>query len=342
MDYYQNQQTTISSWALAVVKTLASYGHNPDEALEKSGIDKKLLDDPDARISAESMSRLWYIVLQTAHDPCFGLKAAGNIRPTTLHALGFALMVSSHMEDALERFYRFYRVVSDVIEVKFEYLKDVAAISLNPRSRPARLPDEAFDMIVAVFVSFARMVIDAAVNPLKVELIRKAPDRPEAFQDFFRAPVIFSGEQNRVFFSLRDMKKPFQAANAEIARRNEQIVVEYLARFDKSRITHRVHEKLIELLPLGEPSIQSLADAIGMTTRSLHRHLQKENAGYREILNDIRQYLAIQYLKQPHVPIIEVAFRLGYSDSGNFTRAFKRWFHLSPKQYRHTVAKRSF
>lgn len=333
MNFYQ-KQTTISSWTVAVVNTLASYGYNPDEALEKSGIDKKLLDNPDERVSAENMSCLWRVAVETTGDPCFGLKAALHVRPTTFHALGFALMVSSSMEDALLRFHRFYRVVSDVIEVNFEYFEDRMAVYLNPRDRLAHLPAEAFDMIVAVFVSFARMLIDSKLNPEKVELIRKTPVRTEAFEDFFQSPVVFSRKHNRIFFNLRDMKKPLQAANAEIARRNDQIVVEYLARFDKSRISHLVHEKLIELLPLGEPSIDTLAKAMGMSARSLHRHLQKDNAGYREILDDIRQYLAVQYLKQRHLSITEVAFRLGYSDSGNFTRAFKRWFRVSPKQYR--------
>ncbi len=336
MDFYQKKQTTISSWAVVVVKTIESYGYNPDHALEEAGIDKILLDDPDARVSADNMSRLWRVAVKMTGDPCFGLRAASNVRPTTFHALGFALMVSSSMHDAFERLRRFSRIVSDVTEVKLEYVEGAMTVYLNPTDRLTQLSDEAFDMIVAAVVSFARMLIDSELNPIKVELIRKKPAQSKKFRDFFQSPVIFSREHNRIFFDIRDMKKPLQAANAEIARSNDQIVVEYLARFDKSRISHLVHEKLIELLPLGEPSIENLSNALGMTVRSLHRHLQKENTGYREILNDIRQYLATQYLKQRHLSIIEVAFRLGYSDSSNFTRAFKRWFRLSPKQYRQT------
>jgi AraC-like DNA-binding protein len=207
-------------------------------------------------------------------------------------------------------------------------------VYLDPADRPAKQPDEAFDMIEGTVVSFARMLIDSEMRPLKVEFIRKKPSRPEQFENFFQAPVIFSEKHNRVFFDICDMQKPLQAANAEIARQNDQIVVEYLARFDKSRISHLAHAKLIEFLPFGEPSIEKLADAMGMTPRSLHRYLQKENAGYREILNNIRRNLAAQYLKQRHLSVIDVAFRLGYSDSSNFTRAFKRWFQLSPSQYR--------
>lgn len=334
MAFSAPKKTTISSWATVVVKTMASYGHNPTRALKAAGIDKTLLEDPDARISEENMARLWREAVNTTGDPCFGLKAAMNVRPTTFHALGFALMVSSSMHDALERLHRFYRIVSDVIEITYEADGDTMVVSLDPADKPTQQPDEAFDMIVATVVSFARMLIDSEVTPLQVELIRKKPRRSKAFRDFFQAPVSFSKSHNRLFFDIRDMEKPFQAANAEIARHNDQVVVEYLARVDKSRIAHLAHAKLIECLPFGEPSIEKVAAAMGMTARSLHRHLQKEKIGYRGLLEDIRRNLAAQYLKQRHLSITEVAFQLGYSDASNFTRAFKRWYRLSPKQYR--------
>jgi AraC-like DNA-binding protein len=334
MDHSPKKQTTISSWATVVVNTIGSYGYNPDYALEAAGIDKRLLTDPDARISAESMSLLWQEAVRTTGDPGFGLKAALNVRPTTFHALGFALMVSSSMYDALERLHRFYRIVSDVIEMRYASSQGEMAIYLDPADRPPQQPDEAYDMIVATVVSFARMLIERDLRPLKVEFIRGKPARPEEFEAFFNAPVLFNRDHNRVFFDSADMQKPLQAANAEIARRNDQIVLEYLVRFDKSRISHLAHAKLINLLPAGEPSIEKLAESMGMTPRSLHRHLQKENAGYRDILDNIRRNLAAQYLRQRHLSVIDVAFRLGYSDSSNFTRAFKRWFQVSPSRYR--------
>jgi len=337
MNFNQKKQSTISSWAAVVVKTVASYGFNPELVLGEAGIDKKILDDPDARISADAMSRLWQVAVKYTNDPCLGLNAASNVRPTTFHALGFALMVSSTILDALKRLHRFYRIVSDVTEVKSEYIDNAMAVCLDPADRSARLPEEAFDMIVAAVVSFARMVVDDRLNPLKVELIREKPATSRQFEEFFQSPVMFSSQHNRIFFHIDDMEKPIPAANAEIARMNDQIVVAYLARFDKSRVSHLVHEKLIELLPLGEPSIETLAGAMAMTPRSLHRYLKKENTSYRRILEDIRQYLAAQYLMQHHLSIIEVAFRLGYSDASNFTRAFKRWYRVSPKEYRETL-----
>lgn len=326
--------TTISSWAACVVQAIESYGCRSEVLLVKAGIDKHLLADPDARIRVENMHRLWELAVEETGDACFGLTAAAHIRPTTFHALGFALMVSSSMMDAFERLQRFYRIVSDAIDIDLKHDGSTLAVFLDPSDAQTRPPDEAFDMIVAVVVTFARSLSSTAFAPAQVDLMRHPPRHPEAFEAFFSSPVHFAADHNRIVFPLREMLSPLPDANAEIARGNDQIMVEYLARFDKSQVAHQVRAKLIELLPLGEPTIEMLARSIGMSTRSLSRHLRKERVSYRVILNDVRRYLATQYLQQRHFSIIDVAFRLGYSDSSNFTRAFKGWFGRSPAAYR--------
>jgi AraC-like DNA-binding protein len=334
MSFKRKHPTTISTWAAAVIQAMENLGFDPEQMIQRSGLDKSLLSDPDARIKIEDMSRLWKIAVEVTGDECFGLTAAANVKPTTFHALGFAIMVSRGLMDAFERLRRFYRIVSDSVEVKFIYKEDLISISFNPYEHLPQPSDEAFDMAMASIVAFAKMLTNTDVNPVKVELRRKEPANPEKFINVFGSTVVFCAENNQIFYTKKDMQKPLPSANAEIARRNDLIVVDYLASFDEDLMSHKVHAKLIELLPLGEPSCDKLAKSMGLSTRSLHRCLKKENVAYREILNDIRKTLAARYLKQPTFSIIEIAFQLGYSDSSNFTRAFKRWFGISPRKYR--------
>ncbi|MNP86127.1 Exoenzyme S synthesis regulatory protein ExsA [compost metagenome] len=44
--------------------------------------------------------------------------------------------------------------------------------------------------------------------------------------------------------------------------------------------------------------------------------------------------MATRLLMHPDLPIAEVASRLGYETQGNFTRAFKRWFDCTPREWR--------
>ena len=71
-----------------------------------------------------------------------------------------------------------------------------------------------------------------------------------------------------------------------------------------------------------------------LTPRTLHRRLLEEGASFKDILEQVRHTLAVEYLKAGHLSIEEIAYSLGYTDMANFRRAFKRWEAMPPSRYR--------
>ena len=71
-----------------------------------------------------------------------------------------------------------------------------------------------------------------------------------------------------------------------------------------------------------------------MSERTFQRRLVEEGTSFHQLLDSTRRELAERYLRQRHVSLTETAYLLGFSDQGNFTRACKRWFALTPGQYR--------
>ncbi|MNO07271.1 HTH-type transcriptional regulator VirS [compost metagenome] len=57
------------------------------------------------------------------------------------------------------------------------------------------------------------------------------------------------------------------------------------------------------------------------------------------LLEQTRKDMAARLLIDPQLPIAEVASRLGYDTQGNFSRAFKRWFACTPRDWRKAGAK---
>ena len=82
-------------------------------------------------------------------------------------------------------------------------------------------------------------------------------------------------------------------------------------------------------------SQDEMAEKLKMNARTLRRHLKKLGTSYKEILNSARQSIAISYLEQSNHTIEEIAYLLGYSEPGNFIRAFKSWTGYSPRGFRH-------
>jgi len=86
-----------------------------------------------------------------------------------------------------------------------------------------------------------------------------------------------------------------------------------------------VLRELRRSIEFGRPTASAVASALSMNLRTLQRHLRVLGVTFEGVLDEYRRCQAIDYLNQRSHSITEIAFRLGYSDSAHFTRAFRRW-----------------
>lgn len=88
------------------------------------------------------------------------------------------------------------------------------------------------------------------------------------------------------------------------------------------------------LLQLGVTELAAAAEAAGMSERSFQRRLRDVGLRYSELVEAARFESALRLLADPARRVIDVSTALGYSDSANFTRAFRRWSGVSPQRFR--------
>ena len=81
------------------------------------------------------------------------------------------------------------------------------------------------------------------------------------------------------------------------------------------------------------PSMQTVADELHIDPRTLRRRLVSEGTSFRALVDEVRRGLAIELLEQD-TPVEQIAKRLGYAETGNFTHAFKRWEGIAPSHFR--------
>ncbi|MDX2230356.1 MAG: AraC family transcriptional regulator ligand-binding domain-containing protein [Leptolyngbyaceae cyanobacterium bins.349] len=95
-------------------------------------------------------------------------------------------------------------------------------------------------------------------------------------------------------------------------------------------------QQLIQLLLTDRSlNIHVVAAATGSSIRSFQRELAAHNLSYSRLVDKVRFDLAVKRLLNTPLPITEIAYDLGYTDVANFTRAFKRWAGVSPREFRH-------
>jgi AraC-like DNA-binding protein len=79
--------------------------------------------------------------------------------------------------------------------------------------------------------------------------------------------------------------------------------------------------------------MEDVADALGLSTRTLRRRLADEDASYQGVLDEVRESLAERMLATGRLTVEDVAQRLGYAEASSFIHAFKRWKGTTPAAY---------
>ena len=91
----------------------------------------------------------------------------------------------------------------------------------------------------------------------------------------------------------------------------------------------------VETLSCGDyPKIRMTAEFVGMSVRTLQRHLAQAGVSHHMLVAQARYATAAAVLERTDARILELALDLGYSDHANFTRAFRRWAGCAPREYR--------
>ena len=330
---HQNEATTIASWAKAVCAAIDARGVNRAELLMQADISPDTLAETEGRVPVSNMSRLWALAVNTTGDDAFGLSVPNYITPTTFHALGFSLMVSSSLRDAWLRTQRYYQIVSNALEIQIQHGEDESALCYVkiPGKEYAK---EAIDAFVATMVKLSADITAGNAQPIKILLERTKPAQSDQFKASFSCDVYFESKRNEIYYKNEDLDRVLTTANRDIALKNDEVVQSYLARLLQQSFSKQVTEKIITLLAMGEPNQQLVANELNISSRQLQRKLKDESTSFRGLLEDVRKDLAKNYLAKPQQSIIEIAFQLGFQDPSNFTRAFKRWFGVSPTAFR--------
>ena len=331
------QNSILGTWVKAIGRALDEAGCDGAALLAEAGFDLKDLDGPDTRCPLANTGRLWEMALEATGDPAFGVKLARQFKHTTFHALGYGLTASCTLKEAFERVQRFSHVVSDAVGYRFVKRGREYHFYIEPQTEVA---PESIDALVGMYIRMCRGLVGRQYSPLAIELRRARPARLEDFERQWRAPIRFAAEHNRLVFDAESIERLLDSGNPELARLSDAVCTRYLARIERSNIGARVRKVLMQRLATSEPSQEEVAEVLNMSARTLQRKLSDSHTTFKDILDETRHALALEYLSAPQHSVAEITHLLGFSRSSSFTRAFRRWTGLSPSSWRAESASR--
>ena len=101
----------------------------------------------------------------------------------------------------------------------------------------------------------------------------------------------------------------------------------------------RIERLLDASIPGSLTSLARLADSLDSAPRTLQRYLAEEGTSFSAVLEKWRFKRAVEALESDDASVAKIAQHLGYANTPNFIRAFRRWTRHSPTEYRESIAK---
>ena len=102
------------------------------------------------------------------------------------------------------------------------------------------------------------------------------------------------------------------------------------ARKADENFAERVRLAIQQKLTGRRPTIEDIADALHISSRTMQRRLQDEGFSFQRVLEGARRQLARHYLNNSALELNEAAYLLGYEDGNSFVRAFRTWEGFRP------------
>lgn len=316
----------------ALPQVLERIGVDMEPLLAQTGVPRHLFDDPDNAIPFPVGARLILLATQASGRDDLGLLVGEGSNPSSLGLVGFLLQQAPDLRTALADLVR-YLHHHDRGSVPFMSISG-GMVALGYSILEPNVPAAAqiYDIAIAVGRNVLRGLCGPAWAPCEVTLARRRPAAPGRYERFFGAPVRFDAEQSALLFPERWLDTPIPSADAALRRvLQEQID---LLEAEETGMANQVRRLLRTALLTHSGSIDELAGLLGLRRRTLSRRLETEGTSFRQLCDEIQFEIARQLLEHTQMTITEIGLSLKYSETSAFSRAFKQWSGVSPRDWR--------
>jgi AraC-like DNA-binding protein len=185
-------------------------------------------------------------------------------------------------------------------------------------------------------LALARRGTARPLVPLRLELARRRSDET-MLRRYFTCDVSFDAPADVLVLDASALAHPFVTQNEDA---NHVIASGLEAALRQNLQSRSLPDDVTRVLrrKLSAVGVESVADELHMTVRTLQRRLAQHGTSYQELLDDVRASTARRLLLDTNLTVGEIALLLGFDELRSFARAFRTWEGVSPAQWRERVS----
>ncbi len=319
---------------LRVVEFCKKRGVDPDRLCEDAGTNLQHLRAPDARVPYATVAQLGQLALEATNEPNFGLLLAQDVEDPENFDVGLlVLMASADVRAALNRFIDHQRYWGDGDRATLHEVEDGIFIRYALAGAQGEYARHSHECALAEIVLGIRTLTGQPLRPTHIRFPHPKPSSTAEHERIFCCPIEFCQPAAEVALSNDLLHTKLPHANATFLSIFERQLDAALARLpSESSVSNTVREAARAALAGGNCTLTDTARVLGMSSRTLQRHLRAEGTSFAEVIDALRRELALAYVRK-RMPIVDVAHLLGYADTTAFHHAFQRWTGTSPARY---------
>ena len=318
---------------------LRDEGYALTPVLDALGLAESDIADRDRLLPSTALDLAFESAAALTGDPLLGFRAGTRMHSSYLGIVGFLTLCCENPRDLLHLHSRYGQLVGNGNRPEYEITDDALFMHLRfPEGRPP-YPRHVTDFSLTAWLTIARWLGGPELSPHWLETPYAEDADYHPMRDFLRCDIRFNSPAIRVSLPRRFLDKALlhgdtslrPALEAEV-RRRMQLLQSRQQQMDP--LLARIRQMVADRLMLGAPELRTVAEAAGESVRSLQRQLELRETNYKQLVDEVRREMAGQHLRDANLSLVDVALMLGFSDQSTFQRAFKRWFGVSPGEYR--------
>lgn len=304
-----------------------------DSLLQRYRLSLTLLDQPGYLLPAEHGLPLLHNLLTLAPDPGLGLRLGRRLHLRTHGFLGYAILSSATLGEAIDLMIRYLRTRTTLFELRLFREHEHAVIQIDENLGLGPMQPLLIDTLITLMLVCGEQVTGLPFQG-EVRLAYSRQPHHAHWPELRHTRVVFDAAFNQVRFSRQALKLSIRHADPRLRDMARQQCEHEMARLqDHGGLIAGVREQLRQRLATGVTAT-SVAQTLGMSERTLRRRLTELGTSYQLLVEQLRRGRAVELLRRGDLSVDAIAAELGYDDPSNFSRAFKRWTGLSPRSYR--------
>ncbi|WP_271410550.1 AraC-like transcriptional regulator QhpR [Pseudomonas sp. Q1-7] len=325
----------LSAAASGLDRFITDQGGDLDRIFGRAGIDPEQLLHPTLSLALPNYCQVLEEAARQSGCDNFGLRYGQQFQPRALGLLGYVGLSSDTLDEALKNFaaaFPFHqhstliRLVDCGECYRFDYQVRHGAI-LDRR--------QDAELTMGMALNLIRHALGRDWTPRAVAFEHERPEGWQEHVEAFGAPVQFGRPCNFLLVPKGDVQgKAMPERDPNLLFLFQDVIRRLGEQGARPSLLEEAGTQIRLALGLGEPSLEQIAERLELTPAGLQRRLRDENLSFSQLVEQTRRELALHYLRQRQRPISELAPLLGYSETSAFSRAFRRWFGVSPRQWR--------